>query len=144
MPTATESRLLRCAHRVYALMLRAYPQTFRREYRREMLLVFTTQARDTIQSRCVVGFLRFALHVVWDWITTVLAETEGEHMQKLMTLGIAVFVLLFVDWLTFHDWREPHTIRDYLTLFASLLVFVYLGMQLLGREHANGTGVGTR
>jgi quinol-cytochrome oxidoreductase complex cytochrome b subunit len=74
----------------------------------------------------------------------MVAEAEGEHMQKLVTLGIAVFALLFVDWLTFHDWREPHTIRDYLTLFASLLVFVYVGMQLLGGEHASGTGVGPR
>jgi NhaP-type Na+/H+ or K+/H+ antiporter len=125
-------------------MLRVYSPTFRREYRREMLLVFTIQARDTIQSRSVVSFLRFALHIAWDWITTVVAETEGENMQKLVMLGIAVFVLLFVDWLTFHDWRELHTVRDYLTLFASLLVFIYVGMQLLGREHANGTGVDTR
>ena len=144
MPTATDFRLLRCARWIYALMLRVYPPTFRREYRREMLLVFTIQARDTIQSRSVVSFLRFALHIVWDWITTVVAETERENMQKLVTLGVAVFVLLFVDWLTFHDWREPHTVRDYLTLFASLLVFAYVGMQLLGREHANGTGAGTR
>src|SRR5260221_13874486 len=144
MPPTTESRLLRCVRWIYGLMLRVYPPTFLREYRREMLLVFTIQARDTIQTRSVVGFLRFALHIVWDWITTLVAETEGENMQKLVTLGIAVFVLLFVDWLTLHDWREPHTVRDYLTLFASLLVFVYVGMQLLGREHANGTGVGTR
>jgi hypothetical protein len=144
MPTATDFRLLRCARWIYALMLRVYPPTFRREYRREMLLVFTIQARDTIQSRSVVSFPRFALHIVLDWITTVVAETEGENMQTLATLSIAVFVLLFVDWLTFHDWREPHTVRDYLTLFASLLVFVYVGMQLLGREHANGTGAGTR
>jgi hypothetical protein len=144
MLTATESRLLRCARWIYALMLRVYPPRFRQEYRREMLLVFTIQARDTIQRRSVVSFLRFALHIVWDWITTVVAETEGENMRKLVTLGIAVFVLLFVDWLALHDWRELHTVRDYLTLFASPLVFVYVGMHLLRRERANGTGVGTR
>ena len=73
---------------------------------------------------------------MWDF-----AELERETMQRLVTLGMAVFLLLFVDWLTFHDWREPHTVRDYLTLLASLLVFIHMVMQLLGKEHANDTGV---
>ena len=109
-----------------------------------MLLVFTIQARDTIQCRSVVSLLRFALHVVWDWITTVLEETEEETMRKAVTLGVATFLLLFVDWLTFHDWREPHTVRDYLTLCASLFVFACLGLELLGRGYLKRAGLGTR
>ena len=144
MPTATDSRLLRCAHWIYALMLRAYPTTFRREYSREMMLAFTTQARDAIQNRGTVGLVRFAVHIVWDWITTVLDETEGETMRKAVTLGVATFLLLFVNWLTFHDWREPHTVRDYLTLCASLFVFACLGLELLGRGYLKRAGVGTR
>lgn len=41
-----------------------------------------------------------------------------------------IFVLLALDWLTFHDFREAHTMRDYLTLFASILVFTYFAMEL--------------
>jgi len=36
-----------------------------------------------------------------------------------------------VDWLTFHDLLEPHSVRDYLTLAASLLVFLSLGLDIL-------------
>ena len=50
---------------------------------------------------------------------------------KIVTLGAATFLLLIVDWFTFHDWREPHTFRDYLTLLASIFVFFYWGMELL-------------
>jgi hypothetical protein len=50
---------------------------------------------------------------------------------KIVTLGAATFLLLMVDWFTFHDWREPHTFRDYLTLLASISVFFYWGMELL-------------
>ena len=51
--------------------------------------------------------------------------------RKIVTLGAATFLLLMVDWFTFHDWREPHTFRDYLTLLASIFVFFYWGMELL-------------
>ncbi len=58
-------------------------------------------------------------------------------MRKAVTLGVATFLLLFVDWLTFHDWREPHTVRDYLTLCASLFVFACLGLARTIREGAD-------
>jgi hypothetical protein len=38
-------------------------------------------------------------------------------MRKALTLGAATLCLLAVDWFAFHDFREPHTVRDYLTLF---------------------------
>ena len=37
---------------------------------------------------------------------------------------VAAFLLLAVNWLAFHDYNEAHTVRDWLTLLASLLVFV--------------------
>lgn len=37
---------------------------------------------------------------------------------------VASLLLLFVDWLAFHDLREVHTIRDWLMLIASILVFL--------------------
>lgn len=42
----------------------------------------------------------------------------------------AIFSLLAVDWLTFHDFLEPHTIRDWLILLASILVFFYFAKEL--------------
>jgi hypothetical protein len=47
-------------------------------------------------------------------------------------LGAAIAVMLLaVDFLAFHDVTEEHTLRDWLTLFASLLVFIYLAKDLL-------------
>lgn len=47
-------------------------------------------------------------------------------MQLNKLLMIAIVVLLFaVNWLTFHDFFEPHTLRDWLLVAASLLVFIY-------------------
>jgi len=37
---------------------------------------------------------------------------------------VASVLLLAVNWLAFHDWREVHTVRDWLMLVASLLVFL--------------------
>lgn len=39
-------------------------------------------------------------------------------------LGLASFVLVAVVWLAFHDLGEPHTVRDWLTLVAAILVWV--------------------
>jgi hypothetical protein len=54
-------------------------------------------------------------------------------MRRALTLGAATFCPLAVDWLGFHDLREPHTVRDHLTLFASFLVFFSFGTELFGR-----------
>ncbi len=37
---------------------------------------------------------------------------------------VASLLLLFVNWLAFHDFGEAHTVRDWLMLFASVLVLV--------------------
>jgi hypothetical protein len=37
---------------------------------------------------------------------------------------VASILLLAVNWLAFHDFREAHTVRDWLMLIASLLVIV--------------------
>jgi hypothetical protein len=52
-------------------------------------------------------------------------------MSKTWLLGAAVLLLMIVDWFAFHDFFEPHTFRDYLTLFASGLVFLQFGMELV-------------
>jgi hypothetical protein len=57
-----------------------------------------------------------------------------------LTLGAAAVLLLAVDWLAFHDIREPHTFRDYLTLVASMLVFFRVGWELLDSGIVHVTG----
>lgn len=36
----------------------------------------------------------------------------------------ATLLLLFVNWLAFHDFQETHTVRDWIMLIASALVFL--------------------
>lgn len=42
----------------------------------------------------------------------------------LVSLGAAVLLLLVADLLAFHDWFEPHTVRDWIMLAASGLALV--------------------
>lgn len=37
---------------------------------------------------------------------------------------VASLLLLAVNWLAFHDFREVHTVRDWLMLLASVPVFI--------------------
>lgn len=47
-----------------------------------------------------------------------------------LVMVVATILLLAVDWLAFHDFREPHTVRDWLMLLASLLVLIHFGRVL--------------
>jgi hypothetical protein len=46
----------------------------------------------------------------------------------------ASLLLLAVNWLAFHDFLEPHTVRDWLMLLASILVFVQFGREFWNRN----------
>lgn len=46
---------------------------------------------------------------------------------------VASILLLAVDWLAFHDFREPHTVRDWLMLVASVLVFLKFSKEFWNR-----------
>ena len=43
------------------------------------------------------------------------------NMDSLLMIA-ASLLLLVVNWLAFHDFREAHTLRDWLMLLASVLV----------------------
>lgn len=45
------------------------------------------------------------------------------NVDNLLVL-MASLLLLFVNWLAFHDFREAHSVRDWLMLIASVLVFL--------------------
>ena len=51
-------------------------------------------------------------------------------MAKYVLSATAVLMLLAVNFLAFHDVFEAHTVRDYLTLVASLLVFALVGVDV--------------
>ncbi len=46
----------------------------------------------------------------------------------------ASLLLLFVNWLAFHDLREAHTVRDWLMLLASALVFFQFAREFWNRN----------
>jgi len=48
----------------------------------------------------------------------------------------ASLLLLLVNWLAFHDLREAHTVRDWLMLFASMLVVIRFARILWNRRQA--------
>jgi hypothetical protein len=54
------------------------------------------------------------------------------NTDSLLMIG-ASFLLLVVNWLAFHDFREAHTVRDWLMLLASVLVFIQFGREWSSR-----------
>jgi len=46
----------------------------------------------------------------------------------------ASLLLLVVNWLAFHDFREPHTMRDWLMLVASALVLLQFARTFWSRN----------
>ena len=45
------------------------------------------------------------------------------NIDNLLTVA-ASLLLLLVNWLAFHDFREAHSVRDWLMLIASALVLI--------------------
>lgn len=41
-----------------------------------------------------------------------------------LLMSVASLLLVAVNWLAFHDFLEPHTVRDWLMLLASILVLL--------------------
>jgi hypothetical protein len=61
-----------------------------------------------------------------DTISTINKELEMKNFLNLnnMLVIVACLLLLLVNWLALHDFRESHTVRDWLMLIASVLVFL--------------------
>ena len=47
-----------------------------------------------------------------------------------LLMGVASLLLIVANWLAFHDFLEPHTVRDWLVLVASVLVVAEFVLQL--------------
>ncbi|MBA2079941.1 hypothetical protein [Rhodanobacter sp. PCA2] len=127
-------RTIRLLEKSYGTLLLIYPKPFRERFSREMKLVFVAAARDAYERGGATALSMFLVRVVVDGLASSGRE-YFEMPQRLLALS-TVLVLVFVNWLTFHDVFEPHTVRDYLTLAASILVFVHIGMDLRQRRIA--------
>ena len=134
MAGAAQSLVLRFMGRAYALMILAYPRAFRRDFGREMYLAFRSEALELTRTAGLRSLFPFFLRVLSDWFVTL--WKEHCDMPKCLITVVTILLLLAVDWLTFHDLFEPHTVRDYLTLAASLLVFLYIGLDVLRRDNS--------
>ncbi len=55
------------------------------------------------------------------------------NIDNLLIVGASV-LLLFVNWLAFHDFREAHTVRDWLMLIASALVLFQFAREFWQRN----------
>ena len=50
----------------------------------------------------------------------------------------ASLLLLAVNWFAFDDFREAHTVRDWLMLFASVLVFIQFAREFRKQHLGHG------
>ena len=55
------------------------------------------------------------------------------NLDNLLML-VASFLLLAVNWLAFHDFHETHTVRDWLMLIASVLVFLKFAKEFWNKQ----------
>jgi hypothetical protein len=131
-----DGRVLRAVCWLYAVMLRAYPSTFQREYSREMMLAFRNQAQDVLQNTGGWALLPFMLHIIGDWLHTTLLEsanmTTRTHVLRwfaalplaiLAADGVWKIVGFFVRTDFHHIW-----IRMDITLFLMAAAFVSIGV----------------
>jgi hypothetical protein len=125
-------RTTRLLERGFGAFLLIYPKAFRDQFGREMKLAFLSAAKDVFKSGGTAALVPFLVRVIADGLASS-AREYFEMPQRLLVIAM-VLVLMFVDWLTFHDVFEAHTVRDYLTLAASILVFVHIGLDLRRRR----------
>jgi DNA-binding CsgD family transcriptional regulator len=71
-----------------------------------------------------------------DTVSIISKELEMKNLLNFNNLLVLMtsLLLLFVNWLAFHDFREAHTIRDWLMLIASGLVFLEFARELWHRH----------
>ena len=70
----SESNLIGSFCRLYSVLLYAYPPEFRRLYGRPMEQLFRDRCRDLARGPGGLALLRFAGHVMADWLRTTVRE----------------------------------------------------------------------
>ena len=130
------------APRLYALLLAAYPREFRREYGREMALVFADRCREQSRARGPSALARVWGEALLDLALNVPREHfekfgEGDGLMKtLRTLALAVvayaFTLLIVAPLYVRNARSLPFFLGYLldALISTGLIFNFFYLLL--------------
>lgn len=139
MPGGVRVGLVDLMVKAYALMTLAYPRPFRERFGREMRLAFRSEALERSKASLGWALAGLAVRVLADWAIPLWKEYAA--MPKYLSAACLVLSFLAINWLTFHDWREPHTVRDYMTLAASLFLFAYLGFDLFRARRSSGPAV---
>jgi len=73
--------------RLYGLMTWMYPASLRREYRREMLLIFKNTAQDVLDEGSVLSVILFVIHTAVDWLRTLALERDQPATMSLLGLS---------------------------------------------------------
>ncbi len=134
--------------RIYGMLIRAYPASFRREYGEEMTEVFRDLAQEAWQERGVIGLVLLWLRTVPDLLLSGAAQHLHETRRRiamakvLLDPAYCVLVLaliLFVAALVTP--ADPFSMM----LVGLPLYGVYLGVMITARRSrsARGTGAGT-
>jgi hypothetical protein len=84
-----DERVLRCATRLYGVMLRTYPSDFQRVYAGEMMLAFRARAREVLRSEGLSGLLPLAVHIAGDWLRSTSKEHSAMGTRLLLIRWIA-------------------------------------------------------
>ena len=130
------------APRLYALLLAAYPREFRREYGREMTLVFADRCREEAGVRG--ARLRIWREALFDLLRTAPKERlesflEGDGLMRVLrTAGLALLayaftLLIIAPWFSHNHHRLPSFVGNMLDamIFTGLVFnFIYLVVTL--------------
>lgn len=127
---------IRMLERGFGALLLFYPKAFRDRFGREMKLTFLSEAKTIHRRSGVFALLPFFMRIIADSLMS--SGREYLDMPQRLLAAAIVLVMVFVDWLALHDVFEPHTVRDYLTLAASILVFAHIAMDVRRRRIAAG------
>jgi hypothetical protein len=128
--------------RLYALLLSAYPREFRREYGREMTLVFADRCREEARGRG--GCLRVWREAIFDLMRTAPKERlerllEGDGLMRVLrTAALAIIayaftLLVIAPWFSHNHHQMPAfvgNLLDGLILTGLVFNFVYLVLTL--------------
>jgi len=73
--------------RLYGVIVTTYPASLRREYRRELLLTFRSEAEDVLRDPRPGALLLFAVRIVGDWTRTIATEFDDPVPVSLLGVG---------------------------------------------------------
>jgi hypothetical protein len=104
--------LMRLSTRLFQMLLILYPRDFRREYGREMTLVFRDTCRQTSRCHGAAGILELWLTTLLDLFSTALVErlAEVNHMSSTVLFtrisgmvaavgGLLLLILVYVEFI---------------------------------------------